>query len=141
MVYGVKAEQARLSRTDVIVLQFQAFWYSVPSLLKRWMKETFQHGVLHGRTGDKLKGEMLVPSLTTGAPEALFRHDGSMDYTIDEFLLCFKATCRLRQIEFAGCVYAGGVSYGSRTTPELMENQKAVSVKHDKRRMALLKTL
>ena len=117
----MKAEQARFIRADIIVLQFPAFWYSVPSLLKRWMKETFQHGFSHGRTGDKLKGEMLVPSLTTGASEALFRHDGSMDYTIDEFLPCFKATCRLRQIEFAGYVYAGGVSYGSRTTPEFIE--------------------
>lgn len=105
------------------------------------MEENFQHGFSHGRTGDKLKDKMLVLSLTTGVPEAMCRHDGAMDYTNDEFLPCFKATCRLCQMEFAGYVYTGGVSYGNRTTPELVEQQKAVLVKHAERLMALLETL
>lgn len=137
----VKAEQARLVRADIIVLQFPVFWYSAPSLLQRWMEETFQHGFSHGRTGDKLKGKKLVLSFTTGASEAMYRHDGPMGYTIDEFLPCFKATCRLCQMEFAGYVYTGGVSYGNRTTPELIEAQKALSVKHAERLTALLETL
>ena len=137
----MKAEQARLIRTDVIVLQFPAFWYLVTALLKRWMEENFQHGFSHGRTGDKLKDKMLVLSLTTGVPEAMCRHDGAMDYTNDESLPWFKATCRLCQMEFAGYVYTGGVSYGNRTTPELIEAQKAVSVKHAERLIALLETL
>ena len=100
----MKAEQARLICADVIVLQFLAFWYLVPSLLKRWMEETFQYGFSHGRTGDKLKDKMLVLSLTTGVPDAMHWHDDSMDYAMDEFLPCFKATCRLCQLEFAGYV-------------------------------------
>ena len=40
----VEAEQGRLLRTDIIVLQFPVFWYSAPSILERWMEETFQHG-------------------------------------------------------------------------------------------------
>ena len=137
----VKAEQARLLRADVIVLQFPVFWYSAPSILQRWMEETFQHGFSHGRTGDKLKGKKLVLSFTTGAPEAMYRHDGPMGYTIEEFLPCFKATCRLCQMDFAGYVYTGGVSYGNRTTPELVEAQKAASVKHAERVVELLATL
>ena len=105
------------------------------------MEETFQHGFSHGRTGDKLKGKKLVLSFTTGAPESMYRHDGPMGYTIDELLPCFKATCRLCQMEFAGYVYTGGVSYGNRTTPELVEQQKVVSVKHDEKLMALIETL
>ncbi len=105
------------------------------------MEETFQHGFSHGRTSDKLKGKKLVLSFTTGAPEAMYRHDGPMGYTIDELLPCFKATCRLCQMEFAGYVYTGGVSYGNRTTPELVEQQKVVSVKHDEKLMALIETL
>lgn len=137
----VKAEQARLLKADVIVLQFPVFWYSAPSILQRWMEETFQHGFSHGRTGDKLKGKKLVLSFTTGAPEAMYRHEGPMGYTIEEFLPCFKATCRLCQMEFAGYVYTGGVSYGNRTTPELIEAQKAASVKHAERVVELLETL
>ena len=137
----VKAEQARLLRADVIVLQVPVFWYSAPSILQRWMEETFQHGFSHGRTGDKLKGKKLVLSFTTGAPESMYRHDGPMGYTIEEFLPCFKATCRLCQMEFAGYVYTGGVSYGNRNTPELIQAQKAVSVKHAERVVELLETL
>ena len=137
----VEAEQERLLRTDIIVLQFPVFWYSAPSILERWMEETFQHGFSHGNTGDKLKGKKLVLSFTTGAPEAMYRHDGPMGYTIDEFLPCYKATCRLCQMEFAGYVYTGGVSYGSRTSPELVGQQNAASVEHAERLIRLVETL
>lgn len=137
----VEAEQQRLLRADIIVLQFPIFWYSAPSILERWMEETFQHGFSHGSTGDKLKGKKLVLSFTTGAPEAMYSHDGTMGYTIDEFLPCYKATCQLCQMEFAGYVYTGGVSYGNRTSPELIGQQKATSIEHAKRLIRYLETL
>lgn len=137
----VKAEQQKLLGADIIVLQFPVFWYSAPSILERWMEETFQHGFSHGSTGDKLKGKKLVLSFTTGAPEVMYSREGPMGYTIDEFLPCYKATCNLCQMEFVGYVYTGGVSYGNRTTPELIEQQKAMSVEHAERLVKLLKTL
>ena len=36
----VEAEQQKLLRADIIVLQFPLFWYSAPSILERWMEET-----------------------------------------------------------------------------------------------------
>lgn len=137
----VKAEQEKLLRADIIVLQFPVFWYSAPSILERWMEETFKHGFSHGSTGDKLKGKKLVLSFTTGAPEAMYSRDGAMGYDIDDFLPCFKATCRLTQMDYAGYVFTGGVSYGNRTTPELIEQQKKVSVEHADRLIKLLETL
>lgn len=137
----VPAEQQRLLAADIIVLQFPVFWYSAPSILERWMEETFQHGFSHGSTGDKLKGKKLVLSFTTGAPASMYSHDGAMGYTIDEFLPCFKAMCNLCQMEYAGYVYTGGVSYGNRTTPELIEQQKAASVEHAERLVKVLEAL
>ena len=137
----VKAEQEKLLRADIIVLQFPVFWYSAPSILERWMEETFKHGFSHGSTGDKLKGKKLVLSFTTGAPEAMYSRNGAMGYDIDDFLPCFKATCRLTQMDYAGYVFTGGVSYGNRTTPELIEQQKKVSVEHADRLIKLLETL
>ena len=122
---NVEAEQQRLLRADIIVLQYPLFWYSAPSLLERWMEETFRHGFSHGSTGDKLKGKKLVLSFTTG-------------YDIEDFLPCYKATCRLCQMEFAGYVYTGGVSYGNRTSPELIEQQKIASEQHAQRLIELL---
>lgn len=137
----VETEQQRLLWADVIVLQFPIFWYSAPSILERWMEETFQHGFSHGSTGDKLKGKKLVLSFTTGAPEEMYSHDGPMAYTIDEFLPCYKATCRLCQMEFAGYVYTGGVSYGNRTSLELIAQQNSASIEHAERLIKLLETL
>ena len=137
----VKAEQEKLLRADIIVLQFPVFWYSAPSILERWMEETFKHGFSHGSTGDKLKGKKLVLSFTTGAPEAMYSRDGAMGYDIEDFLPCFKATCRLTQMDYSGYVFTGGVSYGNRTTPELIEQQKKVSVEHADRLIKLLETL
>ena len=137
----VENEQRRLLRADIIVLQFPVFWYSVPSILERWMEETFRHGFSHGSTGDKLKGKKLVLSFPTGAPEEMYSHDGPMGYTIDEFLPCYKATCRLTQMEYCGYVYTGGVSYGNRTSLELVEQQKVMSMKHAERLIRLLDTL
>lgn len=137
----VEAEQERLLRADIIVLQFPVFWYSAPSILERWMEDTFQHGFSHGSTGDKLKGKKLVLSFTTGAPEAMYSREGEMGYNIDEFLPCYKATCRLCQMEFVGYVYTGGVSYGNRTSSELIGQQNAASVEHAERLIQLIKTL
>lgn len=137
----VKKEQERLLRADIIVFQFPVFWYSAPSILQRWMEETFQHGFSHGSKGDKLKGKKLVLSFTTGAPEAMYSHDGAMGYDIEDFLPCFKATCRLTQMDYAGYIFTGGVSYGNRTSPELIEQQVKVSEGHAERLIKLLETL
>lgn len=137
----VKKEQERLLRADIIVLQFPIFWYSAPSILERWMEQTFQHGFSHGRTGDRLKGKKLVLSFTTGAPASMYSHDGAMGYDIEEFLPCYKAACRLCQMEFSGFVYTGGVSYASRTSPELIARQNQASVEHAGRLIELLQKL
>ena len=55
-----EVEQQRLLNADIIVLQFPFFWYGVPSIMSRWMEETFVHGFSHGSTGDKLKGRKRI---------------------------------------------------------------------------------
>lgn len=51
----VKAEQEKLVKADVIVLQFPILWYSMPSIMSKWMEDTFENGFSHGSTGDKFK--------------------------------------------------------------------------------------
>ena len=97
-------EQEKLLNADIIVLQYPIFWYSMPSLLERWMEEVFKHGFSHGSTGDKLKGKKLIVSLTTGAPEETYTN-------IDDFLNPIKATCKLCQMEYVGSIVTYGVSY------------------------------
>ncbi|WP_163531681.1 NAD(P)H-dependent oxidoreductase [Helicobacter suis] len=49
----VAREYARLVRYDVIILQFPLFWYSVPSLLKRYIDDLFFYGFAIGSKGNK----------------------------------------------------------------------------------------
>lgn len=137
----IEAEQVNLSWAEIIILQFPFFWYSAPSILERWMEETFQHGFSHGRTGDKLKGKKLILSFTTGAPENMYNHDAAVGYTIDDFLSCYKATCRMTQMIYCGDIYTCGVSYSTRATPEHIEQQELLSVKHAERLIQLLNTI
>ena len=138
---NVKAEQEKLVKADIIILQFPIFWYSAPSMLERWMESTFVHGFSHGSTGDKLKGKKLILSFTTGAPEQMYSRDGAMKYNIDDFLPCFKAMCNLTQMEYIGYVFTGGVSYAMRTTPDLIKEQEEKSIKHAHKVFDLINTL
>ncbi len=113
----------------------------MPSLLSKWMEETFQHGFSHGSTGDKLEGKKLLVSITTGAPEEMYRKDGVMGYEIEEFLPFIQATCNLCGMEYAGFIHTGGVSYQMRRDPELLTELKAKAEMHAQRLMEKLDSM
>lgn len=126
----VQAKQERLLRADIIVLQYPLFWYSAPSLLHRWMEQTFTHGFSHGRTGDKLKGKQLVLSFTSGALEEMYRYDEPQHYHIDDFLPPYKQMANLCGMEWCGYVYSGGLSYASRHDATELVRMKEKAVRH-----------
>ena len=116
----VEQEQNKLLKADIIVLQYPVFWYSMPSLLEKWMEETFKHGFSHGGTGNKLKGKKIIISLTTGAPEEVYEN-------IDEFLNPIKASCKLCQMEYVGSIVTYGVSYQIRNEKGKEIEEKAIN--------------
>lgn len=124
------AEQEKLLWADVIVLQFPVFWFSAPSILHRWMEQTFLHGFSHGSTGDKLRGKKLVLSYTTGAPAEV------MDF--DPFFQFLKAAAQFTGMEYAGTVSTGGVSYQMRENPEQLAEINRKAAEHASRLVALL---
>lgn len=123
-------EQQRLLRADVIVFQFPLFWYGAPSLLHRWIEQTFTHGFSHGRTGDKLKGKKLVLSFTSGAPEEMYSRGGLQNYPIEDFLPPYKQMANLCGLEWEGHVYSGGLSYAGRHDEEELKRMKAKAIAH-----------
>lgn len=137
----VEAEQAKLEKADLIILQFPIYWYTMPSLMSKWMEDTFKHGWSHGATGDKLKGKSVIASFTTGAPEALYHKDAPMGHEIEEYLPAIQSTCGLCGMDFVGFVYTGGVSYQSRKDADALAVMKAKSVEHADRVIALVNTL
>ena len=95
-------------------------------------------------SAEKSSQQLLLPinigvSVNVTASEETWIDDlRAMGYDIEDFLHCYKATCRLCQMEFAGYVYTGGVSYGNRTSIELIEQQKIASEEHAQRLIELL---
>ena len=124
------AEQEKLLWADIIVLQFPVFWFSAPSILHRWMEQTFLHGFSHGSQGDKLRGKKLVLSYTTGAPlEAV---------NFDECFLFLRAAAQFTGMEYVGAVATGAVSYDMRQDASLLAEINRKSAEHAERLVNLL---
>ena len=134
-------EQAKLIGADIIVLQFPFFWYGVPSLMSRWIEEVFVHGFSHGATGDKVKGKKLLVSFTSGAPEEMYAHGGLQNYPIEELIVPLKQFANMCQMEWAGHVYSGGLSYASRDDENSLKQMESKSIDHARRVMDAVKVL
>jgi len=137
----VAAEQQKLLRAEVIILQFPFFWYGMPSLLKRWIEDVFVHGFSHGSTGTKLHGKKLIISFTYGAPEEMYRHGGFQNYTIDEFIPPMKQFSNLCGMEWQDYICSGGLSYANRGDEAALERMRVKSLAHAQRLIAQLENI
>ena len=127
----VRAEQEKLIWADIIVLQFPVFWFSAPSILHRWIEQTFLHGFSHGSKGDKLQGKKLLLSYTTGAPLETVN--------FDDFFQFIKTTALFTGMEYGGTVATGAVSYNMRENPEMLAEINRRATEHAARLLELLK--
>jgi glutathione-regulated potassium-efflux system ancillary protein KefG len=92
---NVEHEQKLLLTHERIVFQFPFYWYSTPSLLKKWMDEVLAYGWAYGPGGDKLRGKQLLLALSTGGPEKSYVAGGYNHYTMSELLRPLQATSNL----------------------------------------------
>lgn len=69
----VAAEQARLDRSDALVLVYPVYWWSMPGLLKGWIDRVFNNGWAYDERPDgsvaKLLGRLNVHLLAIGAAD------------------------------------------------------------------------
>lgn len=126
----VAAEQQNLMWADTIVLQFPVFWFSMPSLMHRWMEEVFLHGFSHGSSGDKLKGKTMVLSYTTGAPADCMNWD--------DFFHFLRGACQFTGMNYGGTVHTGSVSYNLRQDPQQLADITQRATAHAEKLIALL---
>ncbi|PWK06997.1 NAD(P)H-dependent oxidoreductase [Tumebacillus permanentifrigoris] len=91
----VAREQQLLLDHDRIVLQFPLYWYSTPSLLKKWQDDVLQYGFAYGSEGNKLNGKDFVVAISTGGPAEAYQAGGYNQYTLSELLRPLQATANL----------------------------------------------
>ncbi len=120
----VEAEQQALLWADLIVWQFPYWWYSLLSLMKKWLDEVFAHGFSHGRTA-VLGGKKFLVSFTTGAPAIAY--DPAQEIAvgdINKMVEIFSGTAKLCRLDYQGAMWLNGVSYQSRANEEAIEAQR-----------------
>jgi putative NADPH-quinone reductase len=127
----VEAEQQKLVNADVIVLQFPVFWYSQPSLMHKWMEDTFIHGFSHGSKGKALVGKKLIASFTTGAPAEAYQSESPLGYTLEQLIMpAMKGIAALTGMQLMAPVYTCGVSYASRNDAEVLAQMMDKAKEH-----------
>ena len=68
--FDVPREQERVGNADIIVMQYPAYWYVAPALMKKWQEDVLTFGFAHNAEGGLLGGRTLIVSVTSGAPES-----------------------------------------------------------------------
>ena len=135
----VAREQQRLVEADIVVFQFPLFWFSIPSLLQRWIEEVWLRGFSHGSTGTALKGKKLILSFTVGAPEEVYINDNGNAF--DKLMFAQMFAAGFTGMEFAGMIYTCSVSYAMRNEAGQAEVFKAKADDQVQRLTALIANL
>ena len=93
----VKAEQAKLSWADAVILQFPLWWFTMPAILKGWVDRVYSYGFTYGvgehsdkRWGDRygegvFAGRRAMLIVTTGGWEEHYSARG-INGPIDDLL-------------------------------------------------------
>jgi NAD(P)H dehydrogenase (quinone) len=76
----IRAEQGKVARADLVVLQFPLWWFGPPAILKGWFDRVFTRGFGY-RSGCKydtglMRGKRAMLSVTTGTSADTYAADG-----------------------------------------------------------------
>jgi glutathione-regulated potassium-efflux system ancillary protein KefG len=96
----VEEEQRLMEKADRIVLQFPFYWYSAPSLMKKWIDSVMTYGWAYGAEGRALAGKKLLIATSTGGPEEAYQAGGYNRYPMAELLRPYQAMANLTQLVF-----------------------------------------
>lgn len=102
-------EQNMLEKADRIVLQFPFYWYSAPSLMKKWIDLVMTHGWAFGNGGNALKNKPLLLAISTGGPSNAYSPEGYNKFSINDLLLPFQAMANLTMMDFQTPFVISGV--------------------------------
>jgi glutathione-regulated potassium-efflux system ancillary protein KefG len=100
-VIDLEAEQAALSRPDLIVLQFPLHWFTAPSLLVEWLDAVWLRGFAYGEGGTALRDRTLLAAFSTGGRARDFEQGGLNRYPLNDFLRPLEQTARRCGLKWA----------------------------------------
>jgi glutathione-regulated potassium-efflux system ancillary protein KefG len=95
LTIDVLAEQVAMAVSDIVVLQFPLYWYSVPALLKEWLDLVWVPGWAYGRDGRVLHGKTLACAFSAGGSSDAYGPEGINRFTIAELIRPWEQTATL----------------------------------------------
>jgi glutathione-regulated potassium-efflux system ancillary protein KefF len=90
----VPAEQAALTRAQVVVFQHPIYWYSPPGLLKHWFDKVLVRGWAYGEGGDALQGKRCLWAPTAGGEVQAYSAEGMHGFPFESFVTPVEQTAR-----------------------------------------------
>lgn len=90
----VAAEQAALTRAELVVWLHPVYWYSVPSMLKHWFDVVLLRGWAYGKDGNALRGKRCLWVASTGGDENSYSANGMHARAFEEFVAPVEQTAR-----------------------------------------------
>lgn len=90
----VAAEQAALSRADLVVWLHPIYWYSVPSMLKHWFDVVLLRGWAYGKDGTALQGKRCLWVVSTGGDVDSYSAAGMHQQPFEKFVPPIEQTAR-----------------------------------------------
>ncbi|MFK7856747.1 MAG: NAD(P)H-dependent oxidoreductase [Granulosicoccus sp.] len=91
----VAREQKLLLEHDRIVFQYPFYWYSSPSLMKKWIDDVLTLNWAYGPEGTALHGKDWISAISTGGKHSDYQAGGSHNYSISEFMKPVQQTAIL----------------------------------------------
>jgi putative NADPH-quinone reductase len=87
----VSKEQQLIESHDRIIFQFPLYWYSTPSLLKKWFDSVLQYGWAFGPEGTKTAGKEIGVAISTFGTAESYQATGFNRFTLQEILRPIEA--------------------------------------------------
>jgi glutathione-regulated potassium-efflux system ancillary protein KefF len=121
----VEAEQAALTRADVVVWQHPMYWYSVPGLFKHWFDRVLACGWAYGEGGTALHGKRCLWVTTTGGDTSAFQSEGMHAHPLGAFVPPVMQTARFCGMQWEEPI----VLHGAHRVPDAALQDAARSYK------------
>ena len=90
----VAAEQAALSRADLVIWLHPIYWYSAPSLMKHWFDVVLLRGWAYGNEGTALHGKDCLWVVSAGGDRESYSATGMHAQLFENFVAPIAQTAR-----------------------------------------------
>ncbi|MEQ1515359.1 MAG: glutathione-regulated potassium-efflux system oxidoreductase KefF [Usitatibacteraceae bacterium] len=90
----IAAEQAALTRAELVVWLHPIYWYSVPAMMKHWFDVVLARGWAYGKEGNALRGKRCLWVVSAGGDEQSYSPGGMHTQAFENFVAPVEQTAR-----------------------------------------------